>query len=88
MFLSPPDYKTLEARLRGRGTNTEADIAERLDRAKVELEYARLYEHVLINYDNRAADVTLAIRKIVGGEDVTSFDIYCTKQELKDKFYN
>ena len=43
VFLSPPDYKTLEQRLRGRGTNTEADILERLERAKEELKLSRLY---------------------------------------------
>ena len=88
IFLSPPDYKTLEARLRGRGTNTEADILERLERAKVELEFSRLYSNILINYDGRATDVTDAIIKVVNGEAVDSLDIYCKSTDvLLEKFY-
>lgn len=88
VFLSPPDYKTLEARLRGRGTNTEEDILERLERAKVELEYAKLYQNILINYDFRAEDVTDAIVKITRGESVDTLDIYCDSADtLLEKFY-
>ncbi|MBE6700366.1 MAG: guanylate kinase [Ruminococcaceae bacterium] len=89
VFLSPPDYKTLEKRLRGRGTNTEADIIERLERAKVELEYSSLYKNILINYDSRANDVTEAIIAITKGENIKTPDIYCqSKEQLIDKFYN
>ncbi len=88
VFLSPPDYKTLEKRLRGRGTNTEEDILERLERAKVELEYSRLYSTILINFDNRAEEVTEAIKKIARGESVECLDIYCESSErLIEKFY-
>ena len=88
VFLSPPDYKTLEARLRGRGTNTEEDILDRLERAKVELEYAKLYQNILINYDSRANDVTEAIVKITRGESVENLDIYCDSADtLLEKFY-
>ena len=89
VFLSPPDYKTLESRLRGRGTNTEADILERLDRAKVELEFSKLYQNILINYDDRSEEVTDAIVKITQGESVKGLDIYCeSTQALIEKFYN
>ena len=53
VFLSPPDYKTLEARLRGRGTETEESIVKRLTTAKEELERVRLYEHLVINFKIR-----------------------------------
>ncbi|MBR5817541.1 MAG: guanylate kinase, partial [Clostridia bacterium] len=65
VFLSPPNYKTLEERLRGRGTNTEEDIRERLEKAKEEVECANLYSYILINYDNRVDEITDAIIKIV-----------------------
>lgn len=88
VFLTPPDYKTLEARLRGRGTNTESDILERLERAKVELEFSRLYSNILINYNDRASEVTDAIVKIVNGESVDGLDIYCGGTDvLLEKFY-
>ena len=89
VFISPPDYETLEARLRGRGTNTEEDIRERLERAKVELEYSRLYQHILINFDNRSQDVTSAIVELVNGHSLKGLDIYCDSSEkLKERFYN
>ncbi len=89
VFLSPPDYKTLEERLRGRGTNTEADIVDRLERAKVELEFAKLYQHILFNLSGRASDVTDAIIRITKGERVDGLDIYCeSAKALISKFYN
>lgn len=89
VFLSPPDYETLEKRLRGRGTNTEADILERLERAKVELEYAKLYSHILFNFNDRASDVTDAIIKLTQGVDISGLDIYCESlSQLLEKFYN
>ena len=88
IFISPPDYETLETRLRNRGTNTEDDIRERLERAKVELEYSRLYQHILINYDNRSGDVTEAVVGLVNGQDLKGLDIYCEGAEkLKERFY-
>ncbi len=88
VFLTPPDYKTLEARLRGRGTNSEEDIAERLERAKTELEYSRLYTDILFNYDGRADEVTKAIIDIVNGKEVNDLDIHCeSRQVLMNKFY-
>ena len=88
VFISPPDYETLETRLRNRGTNTEEDIRERLERARVELEYSKLYQHILINYDNRSGDVTDAIVGLVNGQDPNGLDIYCESSEkLKERFY-
>lgn len=88
VFISPPDYETLETRLRNRGTNTEDDIRERLERAKIELEYSKLYQHILINYDNCSGDVTDAIVGLVNGHDPKGLDIYCESTEkLKERFY-
>lgn len=88
VFLSPPDYNTLEKRLRGRGTNTEEDILDRLERAKVELDFAKLYQHILFNFNDRAPDVTDAIIKIMRGESVRDLDLYCeSATALFNKFY-
>lgn len=47
----------LEARLRGRGTEDEASIVRRLDRATAELEYADtgVYDKVIVNQDLNTA---------------------------------
>lgn len=40
VFIKPPSFEALEARLRARATENEEDIEKRLIQAKVELEYA------------------------------------------------
>jgi guanylate kinase len=51
-FIKPPSFEALEARLRGRGTESEEDIQKRLARAKVELEYADAQSNDKIINDN------------------------------------
>ena len=41
VFIAPPSMAVLEARLRGRGTEKEEDIAKRLGNAAAELEYGQ-----------------------------------------------
>jgi guanylate kinase len=60
VFLSPPSWADLEARLRGRGTEDEAAIARRLDRARHELDAAGEFDAVVIN-----DDVVRAARELV-----------------------
>lgn len=40
VFIQPPSMEALEARLRGRGTETEDAVQQRLTQASAELEYA------------------------------------------------
>ena len=50
VFIAPPDMQQLEHRLRSRGTDDEAAIRSRLDRARKEIEEARaLQAHVVVN---------------------------------------
>lgn len=49
LFLVPPSFKVLEARLKGRGTNDPADLKVRLRDAKRELREGRAYDHRVIN---------------------------------------
>lgn len=65
IFLSPPDYATLEARLRGRGTETEESILKRLAAAKEELFCSSRYENVIINPDGMAEEAARAIVDLV-----------------------
>ncbi|CAG7557365.1 unnamed protein product [Fusarium equiseti] len=54
VFIKPPSPKTLEDRLRGRETETEESIQQRLARAKDELQYAEtseVYDIVITNDD-------------------------------------
>ncbi|MDO4623214.1 MAG: guanylate kinase [Eubacteriales bacterium] len=49
VFVTPPTAAELEKRLRGRGTETEDVIQQRLQRAVVEAEYMQLYDYILVN---------------------------------------
>jgi len=49
VFISPPDMKELERRLRGRGTETEAAIQERMKHAHTEMKSKDDFHFVLVN---------------------------------------
>ena len=49
IFILPPSYKELERRIRGRSTECEAVIQERLKQAKDELRLAENYSYRVIN---------------------------------------
>lgn len=51
LFVTPPDAGVLERRLRGRGTETEEVIWNRLKRATEEAEFMRQYDYILVNDD-------------------------------------
>ena len=63
IFLVPPSLEALESRIRGRSTETEEVIQQRLAKAKSELPMQSKYGHVVVNDDlDRAAD---EIREII-----------------------
>lgn len=49
VFLLPPDRATMEARLRGRGTDDEDVVRRRLEGAVREIARAVEYDHVIVN---------------------------------------
>jgi guanylate kinase len=51
VFLAPPSWEVLAARLSGRGTEDEVVIARRLARAKVELAAASEFDVTVVNDD-------------------------------------
>ncbi len=54
VFIAPPDLCVLEARLRGRGTNTEEDIGNRMRTARAEMRMIPDYDYVVVNRDGEA----------------------------------
>ena len=71
VLLLPPSYSEQEARLRGRGTETEEKILLRLARAKEEVALADCYDYVVYNFDGKARDAADQILSIVEAEKLS-----------------
>ena len=54
VFLLPPSIAALEQRLRSRGTDSDAVIRSRMDRARAEISHWDAYDYVVINDDVEA----------------------------------
>ncbi|MDD2858587.1 MAG: guanylate kinase [Candidatus Nanopelagicales bacterium] len=61
VFLAPPSWEVLEARLRGRGTEAEEAVRERLATAGVEMSAQGEFDDIVVN-----TDVEEAARTLVG----------------------
>lgn len=68
VLVLPPDFATLEARLRGRGTNEEDDIQNRLQTAKNELSHFDAYDYFVLNATGKSDEAADAIRAIAKAE--------------------
>jgi guanylate kinase len=66
IFLLPPDYATLEARLRGRKSDDAAAIASRLATASTEVRHYGAFQYLVVNDDLEGA--ASEIRSILGAE--------------------
>lgn len=49
VFVQPPSYEELEKRLRGRSTESEDKITQRMDKANKELAFAPEFDVILVN---------------------------------------
>lgn len=70
VFVQPPSYEELEKRLRGRSTESEDKIAQRMGKARKELSFAKEFDMVLINDNLNQAIETAAekVREFIAGE--------------------
>ena len=83
ILLLPPDFKTLEERLRGRGTETDDVIKARLDQSRNELACFEKYDYVVLNMNEGARDAALDIINITKSEIKRT----SRRLEVKEKFY-
>jgi len=70
LFLSPPSLQILEQRLRGRGTENEDSLQERLKQAEAEMTYAKekgVHEKIIVNDDLEKAYTELEQWVLDGG---------------------
>ncbi len=69
VMIAPPDFETLEARLRGRGDDvSEEVILNRLATAKKELSKLGEYDYIVVNGDNMVDEAAHDIMDIVYAE--------------------
>ena len=68
IMLLPPSFSVQEQRLRGRGTETEEKICQRLATTKKELPMISHYDYVVYNHDGGADACADEIRAIVRAE--------------------
>lgn len=66
IFLLPPSLEELEKRLRGRGTDSDEEIARRMHQALEEMTFAAHYEYVVVN--DEVKDCTNRLLAIVRAE--------------------
>jgi guanylate kinase len=72
IFILPPDWRTLESRLRNRGSDSEEVIRRRLDTARREIENYSKYDYILVNNlleqsADQLRDIVLAERLLRSG---------------------
>jgi len=65
IMIGATDMNIVEARLRGRGTNTEEDIQKRLRRAKEELDLVGEFDYLVTNQDGASQTAAKEILEIV-----------------------
>jgi guanylate kinase len=68
IFVVPPSLDELEARLRGRSTETGADLERRIRDAEYELSRAADYDHVVVNETDQIDRTAEAIDAIIAAE--------------------
>ena len=61
VFIAPPSFEELAARLRGRGTEDEEKVHKRLETAKEELKHQDEFDYVVVN-----DEIDRAVREIQG----------------------
>ncbi len=70
LFIKPPSMEVLQQRLKGRESEDEESMKARLDRAKLELEFADRFDQVVVNdnLDTAVDAVTAIINKFLSNE--------------------
>ncbi|HPE95273.1 MAG TPA: guanylate kinase [Bacillota bacterium] len=82
VFMTPPDYETLESRLTGRGTEPPEVIEKRLERAREEIAMASKYDYIITNYDGMDYEAALDLAYIVRAHSLRA-----DEQDLLNTFY-
>ncbi len=77
VFILPPSFDALEARIRSRGSDDESEVLRRLENARRELEAASRYDYFIIN--DMLAEAVAQLRAVVEAER-------CRKERYAEDF--
>lgn len=83
VMLLPPDFATLEGRLRGRGTEKEEDILTRLNKAREEVALCDRYDYVVVNETGGSKKCAEDIASILRTEHLRP----CRQKHITDHFF-
>ena len=72
IMLLPPSFAIQEARLRGRGTETEDKIHDRLEQTRNEAKLFHKYDYIVYNRDNESDRAAADILSIVRAEQLSA----------------
>ena len=69
IFIMPPDKKTLEERLRNRGTDSEETIRKRLQKSEYEMSFADKFDCIVVNdkLETAVENVETKIKNFISG---------------------
>lgn len=68
IFLIPASFAILEKRLRGRKTESETELTNRLEIAKTEISQITHYDYCVINHENAVEQAVSQIQAIISAE--------------------
>ncbi len=68
VMIAPPSMEELKRRLKGRGTETDEEIENRMDRISYELSQQDKYDYVIVNDDLEEA--IAALSNIIGNDEI------------------
>jgi guanylate kinase len=87
IFLLPPSYEELESRLRGRQTESEEILQERLSKAKKEIGMVEKFDYQIINDDiHKASEIIKSIilsKRIISEKTKINFQDFQQMQSLQ-----
>ncbi len=68
IFIQPPSMEILEQRLRSRGSDSEASLRTRIEKAEQEMQYASQFDHIVVNdrLEDAQAEAEGHVRKFLG----------------------
>ena len=70
IFVAPPSTQSLRVRLQERGVNSVKEMDTRLRAADVEIQEASMFDHVVVNEDDKQNEAVVEVREIIRRESM------------------